>query len=70
MKEVQTGKELPLRRGEKELEIPSWPLKAQKGMKAEGRELFLESNKCAGWFTKEESTPGNKELQNIALRST
>ena len=48
LKEVQTGKKLPLRRGEKELEIPSWPLKAQKGTKAEGRESFLESNKCAG----------------------
>ena len=44
---MQSGKELPVR-AENELEIPSWPLKAQKGMKAEGRESFLESNKCAG----------------------
>ena len=61
---MQIGKVLPTRGGN-ELEIPSRPLKAQKGMKAEGSELFLESFRCAGLFTKEESTSDNKELQNI-----
>ena len=42
---MQTGKELLLRDGENVLGIPSWPLKAQKGMKAEGRESFLESKR-------------------------
>ena len=45
---VENHEDCRRRRGENELEIPSWPLKAQKGMKAEGRESFLESNKCAG----------------------
>ena len=37
--------------------IPSWDLNAQKGMKAEGDKVFVESRRCGGWLTIEVSAP-------------